>query len=300
MNVLALCSGVGGLELGVKLASPDTRAVCYVEHDRDAVRVLRRRIAAGDLDDAPIWDDVRTFAGQPWRRCVDLITAGYPCQPESTAGKRLGHADERWLWADVWRVIRDVEPSYVFLENVAAHLSGTWGRVIGDLAAGGWRVEWDCVPAAAVGGPHGRDRLFALAARGMAATDGRRRSACDAGEFRATADPMSERCQMVGQRGLLDRERPARGADVDGLHSGSDEGQASERSDADRLRGWPGWSSPETAPEPCLRGVDARTARGVDRLSDRARLALLGNAVVPQAAAAAFALLWGRIHARGR
>jgi DNA (cytosine-5)-methyltransferase 1 len=99
---------------------------------------------------------------------VDLITAGYPCQPESTAGKRLGHEDERWLWADIWRVICDVAPRYVFVENVAAHLSGTWGRVLGDLAAGRWRVEWDCVPSAAVGAPHLRDRLFALAARVMA------------------------------------------------------------------------------------------------------------------------------------
>lgn len=300
MNVVALCAGICGLELGVKRARPDARVVCYVEHDRDAMRVLRRRITAGDIDDAPIWDDVRTFDGLPWRGCVDLITAGYPCQPESTAGKRLGHQDERWLWADVWRVIRDVEPRYIFLENVAAHLSGTWGRVIGDLAAGGWRVEWDCVPAAAVGAPHLRDRLFALAARGMAQGSSGAQDPSHAGELRVAADAVPQRREAVGERGLLDRERTARWADADGLHGGADQGAAPKRSDADRLRGWSGWSAPETAPQPCLRGVDARAARGVDMLSDRARLALLGNAVVPQAAAAAFTLLWSRIHARGR
>jgi hypothetical protein len=125
VNVLALCAGIGGLELGVKFARPDAHAVCYVEHDRDAVRVLRQRIAAGDIDDAPIWNDVRTFDGMPWRGCVDLITAGYPCQPESTAGKRLGHEDERWLWADVWRIIRDVEPRYVTWPRAGGVSNGT-------------------------------------------------------------------------------------------------------------------------------------------------------------------------------
>jgi site-specific DNA-cytosine methylase len=247
---------------------------------------------------------------------VDLITAGYPCQPESTAGKRLGHEDERWLWADIWRVICDVAPRYVFVENVAAHLSGTWGRVLGDLAAGGWSVEWDCVPAAAVGAPHLRDRLFALAARCVAvqpSADAYTRSRSRqqqiterrggeaswigyASELGAAANAMPERRQTIEQRGVLHRKRPSRGAHVDGLHGWSDKGSASERTNADRLRGWSGWSSPATAPEPCLRGVDARSSRGVDRLSDRARLALLGNAVVPQAAAAAFSLLWERMH----
>lgn len=296
MNVLALCAGIGGLELGVHAACPSARVVGYIERDPDAVSVLRARIGDGQLDDAPIWDDVRTFDGAPWRGCVDLVTAGYPCQPESTAGQRRGANDERWLWADIWRCVRDVEPRYLFLENVAAHLTGTFGRVLGDLAASGWRVEWDCVPAAAVGAPHLRDRVFALAAQGVAGgptadagagdprqqpeslTRGSRATEpANAGRVGTDSDPMPERQPSQRKRGIQYDQRPPR------------------RPDAVGLRCRPAWWTRTPPPQPALRGVDARVSRRLDGLSARRRLALLGNAVVPQAAAEAFAILWRRM-----
>ena len=164
VNQLALCGGIGGLELAVGLAGVPSRVVAWVEREAYGAAVLAARMEQGLLGQAPIWDDLTQFDGRPWRGLVDLVTAGYPCQPDSLAGARAGEADERWLWHEVWRVIREVEPGLVFLENVPGHLSGTFGRVLGDLAAGGWSAEWDCVPAAAVGAPHIRDRVFILAA----------------------------------------------------------------------------------------------------------------------------------------
>src|SRR5690606_27347595 len=108
--------------------------------------------------------DLRTFSPEPWRGCVDLVTAGYPCQGESNAGKRRGSKDPRWLWNDVWRVVCGVGARLLFVENVAAHVNRSFPQVLATLAESGWAAEWDCVPAAAVGAPHQRDRVFCLAA----------------------------------------------------------------------------------------------------------------------------------------
>lgn len=146
------------------MVHPGCHLVGAVERQAYPAAVLASRMARGELAPAPIWDDLASFDGRRWRGCVDIVTAGYPCQPESLAGKRRGAADERWLWHEVWRVTREVGARYLFVENVVGHLSGTFERVLGDLAASGWAAEWDCVPAAAVGAPHLRDRLFLLAA----------------------------------------------------------------------------------------------------------------------------------------
>jgi DNA (cytosine-5)-methyltransferase 1 len=159
LNELALFAGGGGGLLGGKLLG--WRTVCYVEHDRYCVDVLKARIRDGYLDDGPIWDDVRTFDGRPWAGCVDIITAGFPCQPYSSAGDRLGERDERNLWPDTLRIIREVGAEWVLLENVSRLLSYAYvRRIFGDLAAGGYDARWDCIPAAAVGAPHIRDRVW--------------------------------------------------------------------------------------------------------------------------------------------
>ena len=163
MNELCLFAGAGGGSIASKwLLGWDT--VCYVEWDKYCQQVLQARIRDGLLDDAPIWDDVRTFDGRPWRGCVDIITAGFPCQPFSVAGKRKGADDERNMWPDTIRIIREVQPRYAFLENVPGLLvSGYFGRVLGDLAASGYDIRWRCLSAAEVGAPHRRDRLWIVA-----------------------------------------------------------------------------------------------------------------------------------------
>lgn len=94
---------------------------------------------------------------------VDIITGGYPCQPFSRAGLRKGTNDDRHLWPHILNAIRHLRPRYVFLENVAGHLSLGFGRVLSDLAAIGFDAEWTTVRASDIGAPHHRERLFIIA-----------------------------------------------------------------------------------------------------------------------------------------
>ena len=169
MRELSLFSGAGGGLLGTKhLLGWDT--VCYVEFAKYPQEILKARIRDGMLDDAPIWDDVTTFDGRPWRGCVDIVTAGFPCQPFSTAGKRQADGDSRNMWPDTIRIIREVKPKYCFLENVPGLLSATdqlgvryFGTILGDLAESGYDARWRVLSAAEVGAPHKRDRLWIVA-----------------------------------------------------------------------------------------------------------------------------------------
>jgi DNA (cytosine-5)-methyltransferase 1 len=145
LNILDLCSGIGGFSLALKWLVGGFKTVGYIEIDRYCREVLRQRIRDGFLDDAPIFHDLRTFSGEQYRGKVDIITAGFPCQPFSIAGKRKGEADERNLWPDVGRVIREVRPPHVFLENVPELLKGYWWTVLAGLAKEGYRLEWSLV-----------------------------------------------------------------------------------------------------------------------------------------------------------
>lgn len=306
IRALSLCAGIGGLDLGIRLARPDCHVVGFVERQAFAAAVLVAAMERGDLAQAPVWDSITTFDGRPWRGRVDLVTAGYPCQPESLAGKRGGVDDERWLWRDVWRIVRDVGARYLFVENVAGHLSGTFSRVLGDLAASGWAAEWDCVPAAAVGAPHLRDRVFLL---GRAPSDAEcsalrlepKRDQRDRGREREAEREQAEPVDDGGARDATDTD----GARPQGSDGAGEVGRPRRRgaaataiADFERLAGpyratWTG----RPTPEPCIRRVDDGTPGGVDDDRDWAeRLYALGNAVVPQAAAAAFDVLWGRLH----
>src|SRR3990167_6309957 len=169
-NGIAVCAGFGGLELGLKLALGDAyRSVCYVEREGYAASVLVARMEDAAMDTAPVWDDLTTFDGKPWRGLVDLISAGFPCQPSSTAGRRKGTDDDRWLWPHIQRIVREVRPRLVFLENVSGLLNVNHGRafasILGDLVELGYDAEWDMFSAKGGGAPHQRKRLSTLAAR---------------------------------------------------------------------------------------------------------------------------------------
>lgn len=165
MNGLALCSGIGGLELGLSLAIPGYRCVGYCERDAYAASVIVARMEESTLDQAPIWDDIGSFKGELYRNRVDIVSAGFPCQPFSVAGRRDGTRDERWIWEDIARIIREVRPRYVFLENVPGLLTDTggYGTVLASLAQVGFDAEWDVFSAEGVGAPHLRRRVFILA-----------------------------------------------------------------------------------------------------------------------------------------
>jgi DNA (cytosine-5)-methyltransferase 1 len=118
----------------------------------------------GCLKAFPIWDDVRTFDGRPWRGIVDVVSGGFPCQDISAAGKGAGIEGERsGLWSEFARIIGEVQPRFVFVENSPMLTSRGLGTVLGDLAAMGFDAEWGVLGAHHSGAPHKRDRIWILA-----------------------------------------------------------------------------------------------------------------------------------------
>jgi DNA (cytosine-5)-methyltransferase 1 len=265
INVLSLCSGYGGLDLGLDIATCGaTRTVCYVEREAFAAAILAARMEEKALDAAPVWSDLRTFDGRPWRGVVDCITGGYPCQPFSFAGKRLGEHDERHLWPDIARIVGEVEPGIVFFENVAGHLTLGFDAVRADLERLGYRVAAGLFSAAEVGASHRRERLFIL----------------------GVADSWCERSQGIGSQGS-EKVSAGRGGGTDldipvfpPKPRDSDQWQRILRDRPDL--------SPAIEPGVC--GVDDGSAPRLDRLRG------LGNGVVPLAAAYAFVSLWACIN----
>jgi len=163
-NVISICSGSGAGDLAIRLAVPGALTRVYVEREAHAAASLVRKMEEGSLaPDAGIWDDVRTFDGKPFSGAVDCIVATYPCQPFSCAGKRQGEADPRHIWPDIARIVGECKPALVFLENVRGHLRLGFERVCRDLQAMGYETRAGLFSSEAVGAPHGRVRLFALA-----------------------------------------------------------------------------------------------------------------------------------------
>ena len=159
LNELALFAGAGGGILGGKLLG--WRTVCAVECDPYAASVLAARQNDGTLAPFPIWDAVCSFDGRPWRGAVDVISGGFPCQDISVAGKGAGIEGERsGLWVEMARIIREVRPRFVFVENSPMLTSRGLGVVLGDLAAMGFDAEWGVLGAHHAGAPHKRDRIW--------------------------------------------------------------------------------------------------------------------------------------------
>lgn len=189
MNELALFTGAGGGLLGTRLLG--FRPVCAVELDPYRREILLRRQEEGHLEPFSVWDDIRTFHGSDWRDLVDVVTAGFPCQPFSVAGKQLGEDDPRNLWPDTIRVIREVRPRFCFLENVPGLKAKEYfGTILADLASCGYGVRWDCLRASDCGAPHRRDRLWILAYPSGERLEGIWPRACGASE----EEPLSSRC----------------------------------------------------------------------------------------------------------
>jgi len=157
---LSFCAGYGGIDLGLQRVLPSCRTVAYVEIEAFAIANLVAKMEAGDLDAAPVWTDIKTFPAEPFRGLVDIISGGYPCQPFSAAGSRLGTKDPRHLWPFLRRAIRVIQPGRVFLENVEGHISLGLSTVISDLEEDGYRATWGIFSAAEVGASHQRKRVF--------------------------------------------------------------------------------------------------------------------------------------------
>lgn len=162
---LSLCSGYGGIDLGLRRCIPSLRTVAYAEIEAFACELLLARMEGGQLDAAPIWTDLKSF---PWAKfcgLVDILSGGYPCQPFSTAGKRLGGEDPRHLWPFISSGIRLLQPRVCFFENVDGHITQGLHYVLSDLGGLGYRATWGVFSAAECGAPHQRKRVFVLAHR---------------------------------------------------------------------------------------------------------------------------------------
>jgi DNA (cytosine-5)-methyltransferase 1 len=162
MNELALFAGAGGGILGGHLLG--WRTVCAVEWEAYPASVLCARQNDGLLPPFPIWDDVQTFDGKPWRGIVDVVSGGFPCQDISAAGKGAGIDGERsGMWGQMARIISEVRPQYAFIENSPMLTSRGLERVLADLAKMGFDAEWGVFSAADVGANHIRERIWICA-----------------------------------------------------------------------------------------------------------------------------------------
>lgn len=163
MRELGLFAGAGGGLLASRLLG--WRTVCAVEIEPYCQRVLAQRQRDGMLDPFPIWDDVCTFDGRPWRGRVDVVSGGFPCQDISSAGRGAGLSGARsGLWFEMLRVIGEVRPAYVFAENSPNLRTRGLDVVLGGLAELGYSSAWGVLGAWHVGAPHRRNRMWIVAA----------------------------------------------------------------------------------------------------------------------------------------
>jgi DNA (cytosine-5)-methyltransferase 1 len=160
MNVLDLFSGIGGFSLGLERAGMHTVAFCEIEP-------YCRAVLAKHWPGVPCYPDIRELSAARLAAdgiSADVICGGFPCQDVSTAGDRAGLEGQRsGLWFEYKRLIREIRPRFVIVENVTGLLSLGMGTVLGDLASLGYDAEWHCISAAAVGAPHERDRVWIIA-----------------------------------------------------------------------------------------------------------------------------------------
>jgi DNA (cytosine-5)-methyltransferase 1 len=166
LKVLDLFSGIGGFSLGLERTGGfETVAFCEYED-------FPRKVLAKHWPDVPCFPDVRTLKGTDIEGTVDVICGGFPCQDISVAGKQAGIADgtRSGLWSEIVRLAGELRPKYIIVENVANLLAGPserrggwFGRILGDLAECGYDAEWENIPAAALGAPHRRERVWIIA-----------------------------------------------------------------------------------------------------------------------------------------
>lgn len=156
MKVLDLFSGIGGFSLGLERAGFETVAFCEIEE-------YPRKVLKKHWPDTPIYEDVRKLDGKQFRGSVELICGGFPCQPFSVAGKQRGKEDDRHLWPEMLRIIKETKPNWVIGENVTGFIKMALDDVLSDLEGEGYTCQTFAIPACAVGGIHRRDRVWIVA-----------------------------------------------------------------------------------------------------------------------------------------
>ena len=303
LRALSICAGIGGLDIGLQIAAPEYRTVCYIEREVFAASVLVARMEEQKLHKAPVWDDVATFDGSYWHNKVDIIVAGFPCQPVSHAGKRLGDKDERWIWDDIERIIKEIQPAYLFLENVRGLVSRGLDKVLRSLASMGFNAEWGCLQAGQVGAPQRRDRWFCLAYTGSIGNQrwGRPQSLVRTqGEIEEDCEQRQRGGSAFDDCGSILANSNGTGLQGRSVHQGERSDKCSSWEEGGPLGLFPPrpddfdrWRfAPEEAKPAICRVADGKSV-GLDKHRTE-RLRALGNGVVPIQAAVAFTLLANR------
>ena len=289
---LSLFSGIGGLDIAAEMAGFKTVGQC--EWADFQTKVLEKH-----WPDVPKWRDIRTLTGESFYehtglRTVDVISGGFPCQPFSLAGKRKGEGDDRYLWPEMLRVIRELKPSWVIGENVPGIVNLALDTVLSDLANEGYSAQPFIIPACGVDAPHKRERVCILAYainRGSTVWWNGKLSNADADARERNDNGRRTEESVTGERG---KDEPRTSGMVDGLSASiygtsSDtqsiglQGKSAEQicgggtlqTSVRRVSGshsaWQNWPD-----EPGI-------CRVVDGVPDRVdRIKSLGNAVVPQ------------------
>ncbi len=323
-NILSLCAGVGGLELGILLALHHRgevgRGICYVEREAAAAASLVASMEAGWLHPAPVWSDMCTFDARPWRGLVHILASGDPCQDNSIAGKRAGASGKRFLAPEVVRIAGECRPDLIFRENVPGNLGEQLDALIPPLEGLGYRVAAGIFSSAETGNSHTRERCFVLADRIRDGHGRRYRSGEDRSAEGATQGTRHQRewlRDVAGRGGAPVALADAGGTRLQGREqrcaSGSQHrivaprsvvelrgthlppaiipGPADNRGWIDVLDRWPEY-------QPALSEEEAQShlRRGVDAMAHRIeRLRATGNGVDPVVAAYAFLALGARL-----
>lgn len=278
LQVGELFAGIGGIGLGLEMTGGFT-VKWQVEIDKYATKVLEK-----NWPEAKRWDDVTTFPPEAGDWDIDVLTAGFPCQDLSYAGKGAGLDGERsGLFYEVMRITERLRPRYLLLENVRALLTRGIDRVLREVAEIGYNAEWHCIPASHVGAPQKRERVFILA---YPNSDNRR--------HRSSAEPQKRQARLESRSSgkRQSKREPSQNVaypqslGVQGLRRVREQISQAYVKTAVSMRGSSGARGTVWETEPGLGRVVDGISAGVDRAK---RIKALGNAVVPQVAE-----LWGR------
>lgn len=313
LNGLDLFSGIGGISLALK---PWVQTVAYCEIEPYAQAVLLERMQDGTLDSAPIWDDVTTLNREILDTEINIIFGGFPCQDISVAGKQLGiKSDTRsGLFHHIMRLVREFNPQYIFLENVAAICSNGLDTVLREITQTGYDARWCCLSAAEIGAPHKRDRWWLLAYPNKTGLQKERPEQQAAGPTRNSIEALADtiinhRWPSRPNEPQFEWEPPRVMANSKhaGRQSATPDGSLAETiSNGPQGQNCPceleGVCASRVSPSSYRiqtsgrNGAQSELGRNFDGLSYRThRIKALGNSVVPQAARAAFERLMSKI-----
>lgn len=309
MKILDIFSGIGGFSIAAHWAGFETAAFC--EQDKFCQKVL-----AKNFPGVPIFDDIKTLKGDQFNGSIDIVCGGFPCQPWSTAGKRRGAEDDRHLWPEMLRVVREARPRWVIGENVAGIIRMGLDAVLADLEAEGYTCQSFVIPACCIGAQHRRDRVWIVAyseinrSRSRGLSERKTPALSNFGEsFETFADSDRER-ESQPQRAI--RKERGRALDRNQESSPNTDSAGHEKQQLPAFAGdmgegrvWQSMSDPkrerrsgQAQPGVC-RGVDGIPARLDTAIKDcfsvaawvakeetgpnyKNRIKALGNAIVPQ------------------